>query len=141
MTRNTALTPELLEATLENWDTLAFFAYDQFVRSGRGAVGLERLDSDDGVESPVRALYAVFPPSTDQPDRATARILADYDPDQEFVVMYEQSIGGLRTMRLRTAPGARAAKRVWCFEMLRRLSDASEPVPDYLPDWFLDLAE
>ncbi len=42
MSNDSALTPELLDGALAEWDSLAFFAYDEFTRKGRGAVGLER---------------------------------------------------------------------------------------------------
>lgn len=139
MSNDTALTPELLDVALAEWDSLAFFAYDQFTRKGRGAVGLERdPESERRGSLPVRALYAIFPSGSDQPDAKTASLLAAYEPDEEFVVMFVQSTGGIRTLRLRTAPDARSPKLNWFCEMLRRLSEEPESIPEQLPGWFLD---
>ena len=47
-----------------------------------------------------------------------------------------------RTLRLRTKPGMAHPKRVWFFEMLRRLADKpSEAGLDHLPGWFAQALE
>jgi len=55
------------------------------------------------------------------------------------VIQFDDARGQLRTQRLRTAPGARHPKRVWFFEMMRRIQEEPETVDlRALPGWFID---
>ncbi|MFN0040608.1 MAG: hypothetical protein ACKVP2_13940 [Burkholderiales bacterium] len=133
-----ALTPELLQSALDDWDSLAFLAYDGFIRAGRGLLDLEQVpESISPVR--VRASYVTFPAGKPHPE--TARVVSAYDPDDDFVVMYREPAGGIRTQRLRTGPEGRAPKRVWFFEQLRRMHEDEEYVPEKAPEWFWDLLE
>jgi hypothetical protein len=86
-----AVTPELLQDAMQDWDALAFLAYDGFVRAGRGVLALEQVPED---VSPVRvrASYVTFGERGPHPE--TARVVSEYDPDTEFVLLYRDPIGG-----------------------------------------------
>jgi len=56
-------------------------------------------------------------------DPKTDELLAGYDPENEIIIQFADPRGGMRTQRLRTAPGTRHPKRVWFFEMLRRAGE------------------
>jgi len=133
-----ALTPELLRRALDEWDALAFLAYDGFTRSGRGVLALERVPEEVS-SGRVRASYVTFPEGKPHPE--TARVVSEYHPDDEFVLLYREVAGGLRTQRLRTGPESRAPKRVWFFEQLRRMNDDDDYVPEKTPPWFWDALE
>jgi hypothetical protein len=136
-TASAPLTPELLDATLADWHSLAFLAFDGFTRGGRGLVCLLR---DTEAEPPVRGLYYSLPASVLGVDPKITHLVSIYDPTDEIVISFEQPTG-LRTQRLRTAPDGDSPQRVWFFEILRRLSEEPESVPEQLPDWFHDAVQ
>ena len=133
-----ALTPELLEDALKDWDLLAHLAYDGFTHSGRGVVALEQVPED---VSPlrVRASYITFP--LGQPSPETARLVSAYDPDEEMVLLYREPVLGFRTKRLRAGLDLRTPKRVWFFEQLRRMEEDERYVPERAPAWFWEVLE
>ncbi|OQC52955.1 MAG: hypothetical protein BWX54_02459 [Verrucomicrobia bacterium ADurb.Bin018] len=59
-----------------------------------------------------------------------------YDPETEFLVLFDTDEGNTRTIRIRTPEGGRNPKGLWFFEMLRRIQEEPESVPDDLPAWF-----
>jgi len=129
--------PACVRNALMQWDELVFTAYDWYVTNGRLALGIE-----PGEEGPLSArlsgflldehLRAYLPPDA-------VRLLEVYNPDWEIVIQFDDARGQLRTQRLRTAPGARHPKRVWFFEMMRRIQEEPETVDlRALPGWFID---
>jgi hypothetical protein len=132
-----AVTPQMLNALLDDWDQVALFAYDQYCRAGRGVVAVERTVEGGGDDS-FRLSYVSFPTAAAE-GTATDKVqylIANYDPDSEILIMYRDLANIVHTQRLRTAPGGRAPKRVWFFEMLRTLNEDATVVPDYAPEWF-----
>jgi len=115
---------------------MAFTAYDWFEKRGRVAVGID-VDEDD--PAGAKLLGVSYDYQHGEPDPATAALLAEYDPETEIIIQFADPRGGVRTQRLRTAPGARHPKRVWFFEMLRRAEDDPESLDvAELPEWFKD---
>lgn len=43
----------------------------------------------------------------------------------------------MRTLRVRTPPEGRNPKRIWFFEMLRRLDEEPDKLPDTFSEWFV----
>jgi len=128
--------PEIVEVALENWDFLAFTAYDWFEQYGRLAIGIQEDDENPGIP---RLLAATYDYANGNPDAATAALLAEYDPEMEIVIQFADPAGGFRTQRLRTAPDARHPKRVWFFEMLRRAEEEPDTLDvKALPKWFIE---
>jgi len=115
--------PECVEIALENWDFLAFTAYDWFEKMGRLAIGIEDDDENPGLP---RLLAVTYGSSAGKIDPQTDELLAKYDPETEIIIQFVDPAGGMRTQRLRTAPDARHPKRVWFFEMLRRAEEEPE---------------
>jgi hypothetical protein len=69
----------------------------------------------------------------------TAGLIAEYDPVYEIVIQFRHDAGQIRTQRPRTAPGRRHPKRVFFFEMLRRINEEFDTVDARdLPDWFIN---
>lgn len=73
-------------------------------------------------------------------DKKVLSLLDAYDPETEYLVHFDAT-GGTRTIRIRTPEGGRHPKRIWFFEMLRRVSEAPEELPDKLPKWFINACE
>jgi hypothetical protein len=116
--------PQFVDEVLQEWDTIAFFAYSNFELSGRGLVGM--TDGADGTEmfyAPQEHLigFGVGPKER--------KLVEDYDPEFEFLVKFD-AVGGTRTVRIRTPENGRHPRRVWVFEMLARSSEAPGEVPE-----------
>jgi hypothetical protein len=126
--------PSYVDDLLREWDFLAFYSYDGFETSGRGVVGI--LESEQGTS----AMYGDRRYFELLGDTRVVGMLDEYDPEQEFLVHFDAA-GGTRTLRIRTPEGGRHPKRVWFFEMLRRVNDEPETLPASLPEWFVTACE
>jgi len=126
--------PQFVDETIREWDFIAFFAYDGFEASGRGVVGLSK-DSEG-----TKALYGPRDYFDRENNQRVLQMLDDYNPESEFLVHFNAT-GGTRTIRIKTPDGGRNPKRVWFFEMLRRVQDEPETLPETLPDWFVSLCD
>jgi hypothetical protein len=131
--------PACVHNALENWDELVFNAFDWHVKHGRLAVGIE-ADENDLMGAKLCGI--LYEQKGDVPPSDAAGLINSYDPDWEIVIQFVDTAGRLRTQRLRTAPGGRHPRRVWYFEMMRRLQEEPETVDLItLPDWFIESLE
>lgn len=136
---NGADVPACVHNALANWEEITFTAYEWYVRHGRLAVGIEP-DENDMLGAKISCVLYEQGRSTLPPDAAS--LIDIYDPDWEIVIQFVDTAGRLRTQRLRTAPGGRHPKRVWFFEMMRRLQEEPQTVdPIMLPGWFIESLE
>ena len=122
--------PAYVDSVLREWTQIAFESYDAFERLGRGVVGISRTDG--GTE----LLYAERDFFVQQGDDEMARMIDAYDPEWEFLVVFDTPQGATRTLRVRTPEGKHHPKRIWFFEMLRRVTEEPEALPESLPAWF-----
>jgi hypothetical protein len=107
---------EILDAY---WEEIACFAYEHYHIKGKGVVGLEKTCKEKGsLDSQVQLLYAIYDYEAGKPDRDAARLIREYDPMWEVVIQYIREDGSVRTMRIRTSPGARHPWRIWIFDKL-----------------------
>ncbi len=116
-TGNMNTIPAYVDSVLREWLTIAFTSYDAFERLGRGAVGISH---SDGM---TELLYAERDFFVRQGDDAMVGMIDAYDPEWEFLVLYDTPQGDTRTLRVRTPDGQRHPKRIWLFEMLRRANE------------------
>ena len=127
--------PECVQYALENWETLAFTAYEWYLKHGRIAVMIEP-DGDE--QTGARLSGIIYDRTAGGLAPETAGMLDAYNPDREIVIQFVDTRGRLRTRRLGTSPTGRHPKRVWFFEMLRRIDEEPETVDHGdLPDWFV----
>ena len=127
--------PQFVNQVLVEWDFIAFFAYDNFESVGRGVVGLM-----EGEES-VQTMYGTRDYFCKQEDDQQVLLMLDaYNPETEFLVHFDAT-SGTRTIRIKTPEGGRNPKRIWFFEMLWRVSETPEELPDRLPNWFSQACE
>jgi hypothetical protein len=139
MAGETSEIPAYVQNALDNWNELAFVAYDWYEQMGRLAIGIEE---DEEYAGSARLLAAIYDYDQGKPDAATAELIASYDPVHEIVIQFIDALGRPHTQRLRTAPGARHPKRVYFFEMLRRVNEEPHTVdPDALPSWLIEALE
>ena len=139
MAGGTSEIPAYVQNALDNWNELAFVAYDWYEQMGRLVIGIEE---DEEYPGSARLLAAVYDYDQGKPDAATAELIASYDPAQEILIQFIDTRGRPRTHRLRAAPGARHPKRVYFFEMLRRVNEEPGTIdPDSLPSWFVEALE
>jgi len=124
-------TPGYVQHALDDWEFMAFTAYDWYEKMGRVVIG---IDADGNDPNGAKFLGVTYDYQHGKPDPTTAALLAKYDPETEIIIQFADPRGGMRTRRLRTAPGARHPKRVWFFEMLRRAEEEPESLDvDALP--------
>jgi len=112
--------PKYVRHTLNDWEFLAFTAYDWFEKRGRLVIGIDR---DEDNPNGAKLLGVIYDYEHGRPDAVTAALLAEYDPETEIIIQFADQSGRIRTQRLRTAPGARHPKRVWFFETLCRAEE------------------
>ena len=116
---------ELYKILDSHWEDIAYFAYEGYSAEGRGAVFLERKESArDPLEEKIQMGYAVYDYEAGRPDKESARLIKEYDPKWEIVIQYMQNDGSVRTMRLKTAPGARHPWRIWLFDRLMQKNES-----------------
>ena len=127
--------PLYIDEVLREWDTIAYLAYDGYEQQGPGVVVII-----PGGNSSV-LLYGKRDFFVKQGNTTVLRMIDEYDPDWEFLALFDTDDGNTRTLRIRTPEGGRRPKRVWFFEMLRRVNDEPESLPEELPRWFLDILE
>ena len=126
--------PEFVDQALQEWDFIAYFAYDGYEASGRGVVGLSQ--DNDG----TKAMYGPADYFHQRGNQQVIDMLSVYDPEKEFLVHFDAP-GGTRTIRIQTPEGGRHPKRVWFFEILRRASEEPDALPQRLPVWFIEAVE
>lgn len=124
--------PPYVVSALHEWVTIAFVSYDAYERLGRGAVGISGTDGE------TELLYAERDFFFRQGDDELVRMIDAYDPEREILVLFDTPQGNSRTLHIRTPDGQRHPKRIWFFEMLRRVNEAPESLPEALPAWFMD---
>jgi hypothetical protein len=126
----TAISDELVDQALrDHWDQIAFTAYDQFLKAGRGWVLLEQdRESDEG----IRIGYAVFNGNEPNFDPALVRMVREYDPDREFVLQYMREDRNIRQMRLQAGLSALFPRKAWIIGILSK----NDPEADKLLDVF-----
>jgi len=77
-----------------------------------------------------------------KPDPLTAKLLAEYDPNTEIVIQFIDKTKRLRTQRVRSNSGAQHPKKIFFFEMLRRINEEPKTIDlGNLPHWFVEALE
>ncbi len=122
----TTISDEEVQQLLYNrWEDIACFAYEGYHTNGRGVVGLEKKGNEGGpLERQARLLYAVYDFKAGKLDKEAAILIREYDPEWEAVIQYMREDKSVRTMRIRTAPGARHPWRIWLFNRLAQKEKA-----------------
>ena len=101
------ITQQDLDSLLaESWDALCRFAYEHFLESGRGFVGVDRDDQGE-----LQLLYATVPETSTFDDEIKA-IVSRYNPQDEIVLHFACAFGKYRTVRVRN-PVDRTPQAVW----------------------------
>ena len=109
-----------------HWEDIACFAYEGYSAEGRGIVFLERKGSEgDPLEEQMKMGYAVYDYKAARPDKESAHLIKEYDPKWEIVIQYMRDDRSIRTMRLKTAPGARHPWRIWLFDRLMQKNESN----------------
>jgi hypothetical protein len=87
------------------WESIAFVAFDGYLKMGRGVVALMMDDL------PLEQCYVVYREGGADP--RTARLVAEYDPVWEVLIQYVRPEGSAITLRIRTRPDQRHPWQVW----------------------------
>jgi hypothetical protein len=128
--------PWAVRELVEHWDEIAFCAREGYEKLGRVAVVI----AQDGDNPEGARLTAVrYACEEGRPDEDVARLIASYDPEYEAVVRFVDVMKRPRALRLKTRPGRAHPKRVWFFEMLKKMADRPDEVRlEHLPGWFAE---
>jgi hypothetical protein len=87
---------ELNDLLVRSWDGLCRFAYEQFLKYGRGLIGIDRTPTDDDYQ-----LMFVRVGEGSIFDVAIENSVAAYDPETEMVLHFACAQDQFRTVRLR----------------------------------------
>jgi hypothetical protein len=128
--KDTTMSDETASKALDDyWDHIAFTAYEHFLEVGRGWVFLEQ---DRATGGEIQIGYAFFNGNEPNFDPALVRMVQEYDPDWEFVLMYMREDRTIRQMRLKAGPKALSPRRAWIIGILNQ----NDPEADKLLDIF-----
>ena len=132
--RDTTMSDETASKALDDyWDQISFIAYEHFLKVGRGWVFLEQ---DQAAGGEIQIGYAFFNGNEPNFDPALVRMVREYDPDWEFVLMYMREDRSIRQMRLRAGPRALSPRRAWIIGMLNQNDpEAEKSVERYFRKW------
>jgi hypothetical protein len=125
--------PRFVQRVLEEWDFISYFAYEKYETRGRGVVIL--LEEKHTMAGYCGADYFLERGKTKE-----AKLIADYDPKEEFLVHFEAP-DGCKTLRVGTPSGGRNPKEIWFFKTLQKINQSPDDIPADLPLWFLDALE
>lgn len=104
---------ELLEQILsEMWDSFAIFSHENFLTSGRGAIGLNLPPSAASLDE-LEVMYVVYDYEAGKLDPDVARILRSYNPKQEMIIQFVQPTGQVRTMRVKAPDAESQPEQLW----------------------------
>ena len=110
----TAISKEVFETIFrEHWEQIACFAYDGYRNYGRGIVKIIKTKDGDSYETMD---FNIAYSTCDLSDPDSARLMIDYDPEDEVIVRYEQENFKMRTILLETPPGERNPQRISLLE-------------------------
>jgi hypothetical protein len=113
------------------WDDIACFAFDGYHNNGRGVVALEKaIKEGDPEERELQMKYVIYDYEAGKPDKTSARLIENYDPNWEIVIQYLREDGSVHTMKIKTAPGASHPWRVWIFDRLSQDEENEERESD-----------
>jgi len=131
--------PDHVQMVLDEWESLAFYAYDNYERYGRIVVGIEE---NPEVPSGIQLVSIIYDDEEGEPDDVTARLLATYDPAYEIPIQFVDEAGRLRTQRLRSVPDGQHPRKVYFFEVLGRVNDDPKILyEEDFPAWFVEAVE
>jgi hypothetical protein len=122
--------PSYVDSVLLEWGTIAFTAYNGYEQLGRGVVAISHQDYS------AQLLYCEREFFVKQGNTTITLIIDAYDPEWELLALFDTDQGKTRTLRIRTSDGGRHPKRIWFFEMLRRVIEEPESLPEKIPEWF-----
>jgi len=118
-----------------HWDQIAFISYDGYRNNGRGVVAIEKISGGDSLEDKAFNLrYVTFDHGDGKPDPDSAKLIREYEPEWEIVLMYLRVDGNVRSVRVRTAPDARHPGRIHFFEVLMQEDLDNRDNPDHWKD-------
>jgi hypothetical protein len=113
-TMETAISDEVFKTILrEHWEQIACFAYDGYLKFGRGIVEIIKTRDGDSYETMD---FNIAYSTCDLSDPYSARLMMDYDPEDEVIIRYEQENFKMRTILLKTPPGERNPQRISLLE-------------------------
>ena len=77
----------LKEFINSNWGNVCNVAYRNFLKLGRGLIGLQMIVNEKAGNREAKMVYGVF--TDDKQIGQTAyRMIAEYDPEKEFIIQY-----------------------------------------------------
>ena len=129
--KSTATLPPLVAGVVRQWETLAFGAYEGFVRYGRVAMTIGPDESD-----PERISVGVKMPDDLSAD--AARLVTDYDPERAIVIEYREGKRAPRAACIAAPEENKTPREVWTGEMLSRVAQNPDSVDwGAVPPWFV----
>jgi len=125
--------PGYIDEVLNDWDTIAKYSYDRFENIGRGIVVV--FNDNNNIEFG----YADKEYFVKNHMQKEIDLIQNYDPAFEMLIHFEYN-NGSRTIRIKTPEGGRDPKSIWFMDMLMKLTENPNELPENMPDWFYDKA-
>ncbi len=85
------------------WEDIACFAYNSFVKNGRGVVKIRKIRDAETVEAmEFKMAYCAWDDASVAADAEAAKLVREYAPEKELVAQYLRSDGNLHTALVKT---------------------------------------
>ena len=102
--------PELINS---HWGDLAYWAYDQYINRGRGAIYIQKETPGGDENTRENFRYVTYDGEARHLDPGISKIIGEYRPGSEVIIQYIQENAGIRTVRVRAADPGRRPEVVW----------------------------
>ena len=101
----------LKEFINSNWGNVCNIAYRNYLKLGRGLIGLQMTINEGAGNREGKMIYGVF--KDDSKIGADAfRMISEYDPENEFIVQYMSGPGTAKTAIIKSGEN-KTPKQIW----------------------------
>jgi len=101
----------LKEFINSNWGNISNIAYRNFLKLGRGLIGLKMIINEADGNREAKMVYGVFKDDS-QIGADVMKMINDYDPEKEFLIQYMSDTNKATTVCIKSGEN-KTPKQIW----------------------------
>jgi len=101
----------LKEFINSNWGNVCNIAYRNFLKLGRGLIGLKVTVNEEAGNRDAQMVYGIFKDDS-QIGADVFKMIAEYDPEKEFIIQYMSGPGKAKTVIIKSGEN-KTPKQIW----------------------------